>query len=212
MLKLFYAPGACSLASHIALEETGAPYEAVRLDFAKGEQTQPAYRAVNPKGRVPALVTDRGVLTESPAILGYIAQAFPGAGLAPTDDLFAFSDVQAFNSFLSSTVHIIFAHVFRPGRYADGEDAAAAMRAKAPQALAEAFALIEEKLADGRPWVHGERYTVSDAYLYVFSRWLVSRPGLGDHSGLTRVAGHRARVQVRPAVQRVLAAEGLEPV
>ncbi|MFM9981822.1 MAG: glutathione S-transferase N-terminal domain-containing protein, partial [Burkholderiales bacterium] len=79
MLKLFYSPGACSLASHIALEEAGAPYELMRLNFKADDQRKPEYLKVNPKGRVPALVTDRGTLTESPAILAYIAQTFPAA-------------------------------------------------------------------------------------------------------------------------------------
>src|SRR5665213_2889531 len=133
MLKLFYTPGACSLASHIALEEAGADYQAERVDLKSGAQRAPAYLAINPKGRVPALTTDRGVLTESPVILGYIAQTHPEAHLAPIGDSFAFGDMQAFNVFLATTVHVAFAHVFRPERYAEGEAAARAMRAKAPE-------------------------------------------------------------------------------
>jgi len=96
MLKLYCAPGTCALASHISLEEAGAEYEAVRLNFADGEQRKPEYLAVNPKGRVPALVTDRGILTETPAILAFIAQSFPSARLAPLDDAFGFAEVQSF--------------------------------------------------------------------------------------------------------------------
>src|ERR687886_1496416 len=99
MLKLFYAVGTCALASHITLEEAGAEYETVRLDFAAGDQRKPEYLKVNPKGRVPALITDRGVLTETPAILAYIAQVFPKAKLAPLDDPFDFAQVQSFNSY-----------------------------------------------------------------------------------------------------------------
>jgi glutathione S-transferase len=206
MLKLFYAPGACSLAPHIALEEAGADYEVERVSLQKGGQHLPAYLAINPKGRVPALQTDRGVLTENPAILGYIAQAFPSAALAPNGDAFAFADMQAFHLFLAATVHVAFAHAFRPERYADGEEAALAMRAKAPEALASAFALIEEKLADGRPFVHGEGYTVSDPYLFVFEGWLDGR-GLGRLADFPSVAAHYARIKERPAVRKVLAAE-----
>src|SRR5262249_35215253 len=90
MLKLFYSPGSCALASHVALEEAGAQYEAVRLDFRANEQRKPEYLKINPKGRVPALATDRGVLTETPAILAFVAQSFPQARLAPLDDPFAF--------------------------------------------------------------------------------------------------------------------------
>ena len=119
MLKLFYAVGTCALASHIALEEAGAEYEAVRLDFAAGDQRKPEYLKVNPKGRVPALITDLGILTETPAILAYIAQVFPKANLAPLTDPFAFARVQAFNSYLCSTAHVNHAHMMRGTRWAD---------------------------------------------------------------------------------------------
>jgi glutathione S-transferase len=208
MLKLFYAPGACSLASHIALEEAGADYEVVRLDLKAGDQTKPEYLKVNPKGRVPVLVTDRGTLTESPAILSYIAQTHPQAGLAPTDDPFAFAELQAFNVFLTSSVHVAFAHAFRPGRFADGDAAAEAMRAKVPEALDDLFGLVEDKLSDGRAWVHGDRYTVSDPYLYIFTRWY-QRDGMGHPDRYPRLQAHFARVAQRQAVKKVLADEGV---
>ena len=211
MLKLYYAPGACSLAPHIALEETGADYETQRVDLRSGAQREPAYLAVNPKGRVPALATDRGVLTEAPVILGYIAQTNPDAHLAAVGDSFAFGDMQAFNMFLATTVHVAFAHVFRPERYGEGEEAARAMRAKAPESLAAAFALIEERFADGRPFAQGPAYTVADPYLFTFSRWLDTRRidghPLGRLADYPHVAAHHARVGERPAVVRVLAAE-----
>src|ERR671932_511434 len=119
MLKLLYTPHTYALASHIALEEVGAEYETALIDFRNEEQRKPDYLAINPKGRVPALVTDRGVLTETPAILAFIAQSFPRAGLAPLDDPFAFARVQAFNSYLCSTVHVAHAHRMRGYRWAD---------------------------------------------------------------------------------------------
>jgi glutathione S-transferase len=91
----------------MTLEEAGAAYKAMRVDFARSEQRQPEYLATNPKGRVPALATDGGILTETPAILAFIAQSFPRAALAPLDDPFAFTQVQAFNSYLCSTVHVV---------------------------------------------------------------------------------------------------------
>lgn len=206
MLKLYYGPNACSLASHIALEEAKAEYEPVRLDLKSGVQRQPDYLAINPKGRVPALVTERGTLTESPVILGYIAETHPEAKLAPTDDSFAFGQMQAFNLFLTATVHVTFAHAFRPERYADGEEAHAAMRAKVTQALDEQFAMIEDKLADGRPFVHGDAYTVSDPYLFVFSGWLQKR-GYGSPDKVPHVVAHWNRIAEREAVKRVLARE-----
>ena len=117
MFKLYYAPGTCALASHIALEEAGAPYSAERLSFKENQQNSADYLKVNPKGRVPALVTDKGVLTETPAILAFIAQSFPQAKLAP-QDAFAFAQVQSINSYLCSTVHVAHAHKMRGARWA----------------------------------------------------------------------------------------------
>ena len=113
MMKLYYAAHTCALASHIALEDAGVEYSTVRIDFAAHEQRSPEYLAINPKGRVPALVTERGILTETPAMLAFIAQSFPKAKLAPLDDPFRFAEVQAFNSYLCSTVHVAHAHRMR---------------------------------------------------------------------------------------------------
>ena len=121
MYKLYYATGTCALASHIALEEAGADYSAVRLDFKANQQQSPDYLKVNPKGRVPALVTDKGIITETPAILAFIAQSFPKAKLAPLDDPFAFAQVQSFNSYLCATVHVAHAHKGRGYRWASDE-------------------------------------------------------------------------------------------
>jgi len=205
MLKLYFAKGSCSLASHVALEEAGATYMLERVDLGSGDQRKPDYLKLNPKGRVPALLTDKGVLTENPAILAYVAQAFPQAGLAANGDSYAFAQMQAFNSFLATSVHVAFAHDKRPQRYADGEAAAQAMRAKAPAALAEYFGLIQERFADGRPFVMGDQYTVADPYLFVFERWL--KGDLGRLADYPAVAAHHARIAERPAVRAALAAE-----
>jgi glutathione S-transferase len=204
MLKLFHAPGTCALASHIALEEAGARYEAVRLNFRDNEQRQAAYLKVNPKGRVPALVTDRGVLTETPAILAWIAQTHPAAGLAPLDDAFAFAQVQAFNSYLCSTVHVAHAHRMRGYRWADDPAAHESMKRKVAENMSECFALIERDLLAG-PWVMGERYSVCDPYLFTLARWL---EGDGvDAARFPKVHAHMARMAERPAVKTVLAAQ-----
>ncbi len=210
MLKLFYAPNACSLAPHIALNEAGADYEAVKVDTQGGEQRSAAYLAINPKARVPSLVTDRGILTEVPVLLGFIARSFPKAELAPTDS-YDFFQMQSFNTYLASTIHITYAHIFRPERYADSDAAKADMRAKAPKSLRDQFQLVEDMLADGREWIHGGKYTVSDPYLYVFARWL-DRDGVGGMKDLPRITAHRARMQTRPAVKKALEQEGLAPV
>ena len=204
MIKLFYAPHACSLASHIALEEAGANYTTVRVDFGKSEQRQPDYLAINPKGRVPALVTDRGILTETPAILAFIAQSFPQAALAPLDDPFAFAQVQAFNSYLCSTVHVAHAHGRRGSRWADDPAAVAEMKRKVPESVGACFELIEHEMLKG-PWVMGETYTICDPYLFTVAEWL---EGDGvDVSRLPEVIGHRNRMSERPAVRKAIAQE-----
>ena len=168
MFKLYYAPGTCALASHIALEEAGAAYTTERLDFKNNQQNSAEYLKINPKGRVPALVTDRGVLTETPAMLAFIAQSFPQAKLAP-DDAFAFAQAQAFNSYLCSTVHVAHAHKGRGARWATEESSFADMKRKVPETMAACFALIERDMLRG-PWVMGEQYTICDPYLYTIAR------------------------------------------
>jgi glutathione S-transferase len=203
MLKLFYAPGSCSLASHIALEEAGAAYEAVRMSTADGDQRKPEYLAINPKGRVPALVTDRGVLTETPAILAYVAQAFPEAALAPADP-WAFAQMQAFNSYLCSTVHVAHAHKHRGYRWATEQSSVADMTRKVPANATDCFNLIEAELLQG-PWVMGERYTVADGYLFTLTGWL-EEDGV-DPRQFRKVHDHFQRMAERPAVRKVLAEE-----
>ena len=204
MLKLYYAPGTCAMASHIALQETGAAYTAERLDFKTNQQNSPEYLAINPKGRVPAMVTDRGILTETPAMLAFIAQSFPAAKLAPLDDPFAFAQAQAFNSYLCSTVHVAHAHKGRGPRWATEESSYADMKRKVPQTMAACFALIERDMLRG-PWVMGEQYTVCDPYLFTIAGWLEGDSV--DIATLPKVADHRKRMSDRPAVQKVLAAE-----
>src|SRR3984957_2689500 len=171
MLTFYYSPGSCALASHIALEEAGAPFTLRRIDFSRAEQKSPAYLAINPKARVPAIVTPRGVLTETPAMLAFIAQSFPDARLAPLDDPFAFAQLQAFNVYLCSTVHVAHAHRMRGYRWADDEDAIAAMKRAVPRSVGACFDLIEQRMLRG-PWVMGETYTICDPYLFTLAQWL----------------------------------------
>jgi len=206
MLKLFYSPGSCATASHIALEEAGADYELELVKLGEQQQLTPEYLSINPKGRVPALATEQGTLTENPAILAYVAQTWPKAKLAPKDP-FGFAEVQAFNMFLCATVHPTFAHKFRPGRYADDPTAQAAMQAKVPSVLDEHFGLVEQILSDGREWVHGD-YSTSNPYLYIFARWY-QRDGMGRPETRPLVRAHLKRMQGRPAVVRALEQEGL---
>lgn len=204
MLKLFYAPRTCALASHIALAESGAEYSTVRINFAVNEQRGEAYLAINPKGRVPSLVTDKGILTETPAILAFVAQSFPQARLAPLNDPFAFAQVQAFNSYLCSTLHVAHAHRVRGHRWADDEAAIAAMQRKVPESVGACFALVEHGMLKG-PWVMGEAYTICDPYLFTVAQWLED-DGV-DLSRIPRVLDHRRRMSERPAVRKALAEE-----
>jgi len=204
MLKLYFAPGTCALASHIALQDAGAAYTVERIDFKSNQQNSADYLAINPKGRVPALVTDRGILTETPAMLAFIAQSFPQAALAPLGDAFAFADVQAFNSYLCSTVHIAHAHRMRGYRWATDESSFADMKRKVPDSVGASFALIERGMLRG-PWVMGEQYTICDPYLFTLSQWL---EGDGvDLAALPKVMDHRKRMSERPAVRVALAEE-----
>ena len=203
MFKLYYAPGTCALASHIALQEAGCDYKAERLDFKANQQNSPDYLAINPKGRVPALVTEHGTLTETPAILAFIAQSFPQAKLAPTDP-FAFAQVQSFNDYLCATVHVAHAHKARGYRWATEEASFADMKRKLAANMAACFALIEDGMLRG-PWVMGEQYTICDPYLFTLGLWL---EGDGvDMKTLPKVMAHRKRMSERPAVLKVLATE-----
>ena len=203
MLKLYYSPGSCALASHIALEESGVAYTAELVSLKDSQQTKPAYLAINPKGRVPALVTDRGVLTENPAILTFVAQSAPQAKLLP-EDPFTYAQAQSFNSYLCSTVHINHAHKMRGSRWATEESSFADMKRKVPDSMAASFGLIEREMLRG-PWVMGDQYTVCDSYLFTLGLWL---EGDGvDLATLPKVAAHRKRMLERPAVAKVVAEE-----
>ena len=178
-------------------------YETVAMSFASADQKKSGYLKINPKARVPSLVTERGVLTETPAILAFIAQSFPDARLAPKDP-FEFARAQAFNSYLCSTVHIAHAHRMRGTRWADDPAAIEAMKKKAPQSVGECFALIEREMFRG-PWVMGEDYTICDPYLFTLAQWLEA-DGV-DPMDLPKVHDHRRRMAARPAVKRALKAE-----
>lgn len=202
MLKLYTGRGTIGLACEIALLEVGADYEVARLNFATNEQRAEPFLAVNPKSRVPALETDQGVITEAPAILGYIARAFPQARLTPEGDAFAMAQLDSFMAYLCSWVHPAAAHRHRGYRWADDPAAIADMRRKAPENFAESAQLIDAHLFKG-PWVMGESFTLCDPYLYVVASWL-PRDGV-DMAQFPKIADHFARMGERPAVREALA-------
>jgi glutathione S-transferase len=204
MLTLYYAPDTCSLASHIALEEAGAAFALKHVDIVKREHQAQAYLTINPKGRVPALLTPRGVLTETPAMLAFVAQSYPAARLAPLDDAFAFAAVQAFNSYMCSTLHVAHAHRMRGDRWADDAAAVAAMQRKVPETVGACYKLIESIFLKG-PWVMGDTYTIADPYLFTFARWLED-DGVVP-AAVPRVIDHRHCMLERPAVRRAIAGE-----
>jgi len=206
VLTLYYTAHTCSLATHIVLEEVGADYSTVRVDFAREQQKSPEFLKVNPKARVPALVTDRGILTETPAMLVYVAQSFPLSRLALMDDPFAFAQVQAFNAYLCSHLHVAHAHRMRGHRWVDADDKAsiAAMQRKVPESVGGAFEMIEREMLKG-PWVMGEHYTICDAYLFTLAQWLEA-DGV-DPARIPRVVDHRRRMAERPGVKKAIAEE-----
>jgi glutathione S-transferase len=205
MLTLYYSPGACAMASHSALEEAGADFALEKIDLKKGEQRTPEYLAVNPAGSTPALKTDKGVITQNAAILTFVAETYPNAGLAPVDDPFEMARFNAFNGFLGSSLHpalgkVLFSH---PPLQDETKDQAM------DQALAK-LDLAEQHLVEG-PWVFGERWTLADDYLMVFERW-ARQARLLDPARYPKLNAHLDAVQSRPAVARMLKSEGLEPL
>jgi glutathione S-transferase len=203
-LTFFGAKGSCSLATHIALEEAGADYVFRKIDTAAGEQKTADYLKINPKARVPALFTDHGVLTENVALLLYVAQTYPGALLAPAD-AFGLAKMNAFNAWLASTVHVNHAHKMRGYRWSDDAAVVENLKIKVPQTMTDCAVLVENEYLTG-PWVMGAQFTVADGYLYTIENWF---EGDGvDMARFPRIVAHRAAMNGRAAVKRVLAQLG----
>ena len=208
VIKLYYAPGACSLAPHIALEEVGARYELSRVDLAANQQNSAEYLRINPKARVPALIDGDWVLTEAPAILRYIAARHPAAGLWPWDPREEARCAEWLN-WISSTIHVAFVHVRRAARYAADPHAVEDVAATARKTCRDLWGAVEDKLGDA-PWAIGERYSVADPYLLVYWTWGRGPVLAFDMAhDFPRWTEHARRLAGRPAVQRAFASEGL---
>lgn len=212
MPRLYYSPEACSLAAHIALEETGVAFEPVRVALADGEQRSAAYLAINPKGRVPALVEDDFVVTELPAILLYVARRFPHAQLWP-DEPRAEACCAEWVAWCASGLHETFGHLRRPERFADSDAARREVADKGRTSSRIVWEMVERKLAASRaPWAAGARYSVADGCLLTF--WIWGRAKTlhydmpRDFPSWTALA---RRVAQRDAVRRALEREGLPP-
>jgi glutathione S-transferase len=204
-MKLYYAPGACSVGIHVILEETGAPYQAQLLNLREGAQFKPDFTAINPKSKVPTLERDDGsVLTEYPAIAFWLASRFPTAGLMPSG-----TDAQAraleLTDFCVSTMHMQgFSRIFRPANFSSNEAEHPAIKARGEEIFSKGLALMEKAL-EGKDWLVGT-YSFADSALFYVCFWWSERL---KKELPANVAAHYARMKARPAVQRTMAAEGL---
>lgn len=204
-IKLYYYPGTCSRAPMIGLEEAGVAYETELVAFMRGDNKSPGYLAINPKGKVPAMVADGAAITETSAMLLYLANAFPEAKLLPLGKgAAADAAVMADVVWCSSSVHPNVFHTRLPQFFCDEESGAARVREMAMVRLAADFQQIEDRLANG-PWFCGEDWSVIDGYL----SWAWFRvQGTGfDASPFPRFAEMYERVRQRPSVARTLAKE-----
>jgi len=209
MLTLYHSPGACSGGAHLALEESGLAYEIARVALADGQQRSPEYLRLNPKGRVPVLVDGTFVLTEAAAILRYIARLAPDAGLWPADPQ-ADGRCAEWLAWLASGVHVTYAHVRRPERYADSDAGKTEVVAKGRVTTRAVWQQVEDKLAaQGSDWAAGDAFSVADLYLFVFWTWGKGQVlGYDMEADFPHWTAHARRVAARPAVQRVQARDG----
>lgn len=200
-MKLYYSPGACSMASHIVLNEIGRPFETERVDTrSKTTETGADFLSVNPKGKVPALALEGEVLTEGPAILQFVADRAGAETLAPKPGTLARARVNEMLTYTSSELHPAFSPLFNPA-------ADEATKAAARKTVAAKLDWLEARLADGRAYLTGANFTIADAYAFVVANW-------ANFTGIAldawpRLSDYVARVAARPATQATLKAEGL---
>ncbi len=204
-MKLFYAPGACSMGIHILLEEIGKPYELNKLDIKAGENYRPPFSELNPKGKVPTLQRDDGsVVTEFPVIAHYLAMTNPEAGLLPKSEEAELLGAEAMD-YCVATIHMQgFGRLFRPGNFAPNEADHDAVKARGREIMEKGYALLDKQLA-GKEWIAGP-YSIADSALFYVAFW-------GRKQGLTlpaNVSAHLDRMMARPAVQRMMEQESLK--
>jgi glutathione S-transferase len=202
-MKLYFSPGACSLSPHIVANEAGIPLELVKVDVkTKTVRDEGDYWGVNPKGYVPALELDDGaVLTEGPAIVQFLADSRPDAGLAPANGTFARARLQEALNYITSEIHKAYSPLFNP-------DVLPAVRDERLAYLRKRYALIEKQL-EGRKYLLGDEFTVADAYLFVVTNW--ARAVKLDLSAWPNLEAFQKRVASRKAVIAAMRAEGLMP-
>jgi glutathione S-transferase len=204
-MKLFYAPGACSMGIHLLLEEIGKPYELSKLDIRGGENLRPPFSEINPKGKVPTLMRDDGsVLTEYPVIAHYLAKANPGAALLPDAKEGELRAAEAMD-YCVATIHMQgFSRLFRPSNFSPNEADHDAVKARGKELVEKGFAVMDKGLA-GKDWLGGE-YSIADSALFYVSYWGAKRMGMTLPANVAR---HFERMLARPAVKRMLEQEGL---
>lgn len=202
-LQFYYGPGACSLATHITLEESGVPFEAKAISLRKGQQFTPEYTALNPKNKVPLLVIDGKPLTENVAMITWLAKTYPAAKLLPAGDPIKEAEALALLCWCTAGIHPIFSRMFGPQKVCDVPDTADSIKKLAAEITAKNFALID-KLLDGKSYILGD-FSAVDAYLLVFWRWALFHKL--DLAPYKNYAAHFERMNQRPAVQRALARE-----
>ena len=202
-MTLYFSPGACSLASHIGLEETGAPYEIKPILLAKGQQKTEAYLKINPRGKVPALSVDGKILIENTAILTYLARRFPEKKLMPTDPSEEARCI-ATMCWFSSVVHPSYQHSHRPERFAEGEAAQATVKETGRKSF---WANCQEidSMFQKNDWIMGSEYTLVDPYALVFYGWGVR--GEFPMKELSSYTAWQDRMMKRPTVQKSVESE-----
>jgi glutathione S-transferase len=210
-LKLYFAPGACSFVPHVLLEMSGAPFEASMVKLHKGEQNSDDYKAINPRGQVPVLVSQGQPVTQIMAIVLHIDQLFPQAGFLPAEPM-ARARALSTLAWMNNTVHPTFTHIFMPQKFTDLPEVQAALKPYNTQLfrgmLGELQALVQAAAAKGQAWLSGDRLGPLDAYSLTLTRW-------GTIAGIAPEA-HPAlwafvqKVAAEPAVARVIERERLQ--
>lgn len=203
-MKLYSMPGACSTGVHIVLQWTGAPFETEIVD--RSAIKSPEFLAINPAGAVPALIDGDFVLTQNAAIMGYIADTYPQAGLAGDGSPRQRAEANRWLAFVNSDVHPAFKPIFSPGRYVGDAAQYDAVKTAARTMLRGLMESADKRLAD-REWLAGFR-SYADAYFFITLRWALTT-GV-DLAGLDNIAAFKARMDADPGVQAALKAEGLD--
>jgi glutathione S-transferase len=204
-MKLFYLPGSCALGPHIALEYSGLPYEAVRIE--RGRQTDPSYLAIHPLGRVPALVTEtHGTITEAPVVLAYIADIAPSLGLLPAVGTRDRYEALRWMAYISTTVHPAIGRHWRPAHFCDDANYEQTIERAAAKQLADDFAYIERHMSK-REWIVGDHFTVADFHLFVFGRLGLRLPA--STREFPNIHRHTLRVAELSATQNAMFQQGI---